>query len=83
MAINKDHPSNSGPRLGAEQVEPSGWVKPLPEKLPRPTYWPILVAMGVMMMAMGVVTNYVVTIFGFVLLVIAIAGWIGEIIYGE
>jgi hypothetical protein len=59
------------------------WNKPLPEKLPRPTYWPFIVSLGIMMMAMGVVTDFAVTIVGFFLFIIAIAGWIGELQHGE
>ncbi len=63
--------------------EKSGWNKPLPEKIPRPTYWPFVLALGIMLMAMGVVTNYAVSAVGFILLVIALVGWIGELQHGE
>jgi hypothetical protein len=60
----------------AERV---GWTKPQPEVLPRPTYWPAALALGIIFILGGTVSSFIVSITGFILLVISLAGWIGEI----
>ena len=77
---SSDHES-SQPK--STHTEMAGWSKPLPDKLPRPTYWPFVLALGIMLIAMGIVTIYAVSIVGFILLVVALAGWIGELQHGE
>lgn len=56
-----------------------GWHRPKPETLPRPTYWPATMALGIVFVAWGVVTTYIVAIVGATLVALALAGWIGEI----
>jgi hypothetical protein len=63
----------SGPELRP------GWVRPTVETLPRPTYWPVALAFGVVFALGGIVTAYVVSLVGVLLIAIAIAGWIGEL----
>lgn len=60
-----------------------GWTTPQPEHVPRPTYWPAVMALGVTFLAWGVVTTYVISAVGLVLFMIALAGWIGELRRGE
>jgi len=63
----------------SEQYIPTEeWNDPLPEVIPRPTYWPIVFALGVNFLLFGVVTRYVMSGVGLILLVIALVGWIGE-----
>ncbi len=59
---------------------PPGWNRPLPERLPRPTYWPAALALGATMALLGPVTLMAVTIAGACVAAVALAGWIGEII---
>ena len=56
-----------------------GWSRPLPEELPRPTYWPVVMALGITFLAWGLVTSVIVSAVGLVLFAMALAGWIGEI----
>lgn len=58
---------------------PPGWNKPLPEQLPRPSYWPFLLAFGMNLALLGPVTSMWLTFVGFVLGGFALAGWIGEL----
>lgn len=58
--------------------------EPLPAAhLPRPTYWPIVLAVGVMFLAWGIVTTIVISIIGVVLLALGLGGWIGELRHGH
>jgi uncharacterized membrane protein len=56
-----------------------GWNLPKPEYIPRPTAWPPAMALGITFFAWGLVTSPIVVAIGLVLLVISLAGWIGEI----
>jgi hypothetical protein len=59
----------------------SGWSQPLPrpEDLPRPTYWPFVLAVGIMFALGGIVTFYPISLVGVGLIVVAMGGWVGEL----
>jgi len=59
-------------------VDTKGWSDPLPEKVPRPTYYPVIFALGCVFMMFGIVTLWLMSVVGAVLFVIALIGWIGE-----
>ena len=66
---------------------PKGWHKPLPEHLPKPGYWPAIMALGItfMLWALAVGFNEVVStiiilfLVGLSLFTVALAGWIGDL----
>jgi cytochrome c oxidase subunit 1 len=43
--------------------------------LPSPSFWPIVLAFGMALIAAGVVSTIVVSIVGVIVLLVAIAGW--------
>lgn len=43
--------------------------------LPAPSYWPIVLAFGLTLIAAGVVSTIIVSIVGVIVLLVAIAGW--------
>jgi hypothetical protein len=51
-------------------------LPPIPA--PEPSFWPIVLAVGVVMMAAGMLWTPVVTALGLAVLLIAIAGWTQE-----
>ena len=56
--------------------------EPLPaEHLPRPTYFPAGLAMGIAFLFWGLITSWVVLVVGLTLFLAALAGWITEIRY--
>jgi hypothetical protein len=58
-----------------------GW-EPLPaEHLPRPTYFPAGLAMGVTFLFWGLITSLIIFVVGLVLFSASLAGWITEIRY--
>jgi hypothetical protein len=57
----------------------AGWHAPLPEKLPRPTPFPAVVAMGATLLALGIVTSWVVSGVGLVVFILGVDGWIREL----
>ncbi|HEX3743601.1 MAG TPA: hypothetical protein VHW09_06720 [Bryobacteraceae bacterium] len=58
-----------------------GWKKPLPEQLARPTYWPAVLALGIMVALLGPVTDMAVSVVGLLSIVCALIGWIGELLH--
>jgi hypothetical protein len=51
--------------------------------LPRPTGWPITVALGFTLLVAGILTQYVISILGAVLLVAGCVGWFKEVLPAE
>jgi len=64
--------------------DPKGWVKPAgPARLPEPTFWPVGLALGLVLFAMGPALQYVVwsllVTAGGLLMAVSLRGWILEI----
>jgi len=51
-------------------------VKAKPEELPEPTYWPFFLAMGIAFLGWGLLTTWLISLAGFIILIIALTGWI-------
>lgn len=61
----------------------SDWLELPPEPLPRPTYWPAVLALGIALLGWGLVTSLIISGVGLLLFAAGLAGWIGEIRYEE
>ncbi len=67
--------------------KPQGWNKPKPAVLPKPGYWPFLMAMGITLMLWGLAVGFnevistiiIISFVGLVLFTIALIGWIGDL----
>jgi len=46
--------------------------------IPPPSFWPIISAGGLVLIAIGVVSSFVVSILGIIVLLIAVGGWAME-----
>ena len=55
-----------------------GWIRVPAEKMPQPTFWPAALALGTVLLLWGLVTSFVVTITGLILLAVSFFGWLGE-----
>jgi hypothetical protein len=51
------------------------------EHLPRPTYFPAGLAMGIAFLFWGLITSWVIIVVGLALFAASLAGWITEIRY--
>ncbi len=49
-------------------------------QLPKPTAWPLLLALGITLMAAGLVSKEIVSIIGAILTVVACVGWFSQIL---
>ncbi len=47
-----------------------------------PSVWPFVLGGGIALLALGVVTNYVLTGLGVLLIAGAVAGWVGDLLHG-
>lgn len=65
----------------SEPTLPAGWKRPLPQHLPRPTYWPAILALATTLALLGPVTLMPITAVGLVLGAVALIGWIQEILH--
>ena len=57
----------------------AGWNEPKPDRIPPATAWPAAMALGVTLLAWGLITSSVVLGVGGALFAVSLAGWIGEI----
>lgn len=56
-----------------------GWNVPKPDVIPAPTFWPAGTALAVTFLFWGIATSPIFVVVGGFVLVVALAGWIGEI----
>jgi hypothetical protein len=49
--------------------------------LPKPTIWPFVVGLGIAVVAFGFVTSWWFAGLGIVVLVVGVAGWIGDLLH--
>jgi hypothetical protein len=71
--------------LRPRDATPSGgedWTEPRMEHVPRPTYWPVVMALGTVLIFWGVATTMAISIIGLGLFVIGLTGWIWEMRHG-
>jgi hypothetical protein len=57
------------------------WNVPKPDTIPRPTYWPAVLAFGCALAGFGVLTSYIFSILGVLIFILAISKWIGEMVH--
>ncbi|MGH7666109.1 MAG: aa3-type cytochrome oxidase subunit IV [Candidatus Dormibacteria bacterium] len=65
----------SEPPPGESPTSPAG---PGAHTVPGPSFWPILLAIGIAMSLIGVITQIAVVVIGLVLVVASLVGWIRE-----
>ena len=73
----------SGDRHEPNRIGPDGWSTPIPEKNPPPTYAPAFVALGITFGLFGIVSSYVFSAAGVIVIAVAISKWVGELLHGE
>jgi hypothetical protein len=64
-----------------QPTSPAGGKTPLPEQLPRPTYWPAMLALAMTLALLGPVTLMPITAVGLGLGAVALIGWVREILH--
>lgn len=74
------HPAHGATATGEL---PEGWNRPQPEHIPRPTYWPLVLALGITFLFWGLISTWLISAIGLVVFGVALTGWIGELRHGD
>lgn len=61
------------------RVTMNEWHAPKPEHIPRPTYCPVTLAVGIVLMVWGPLANWLLLAAGAVVTVTALTCWINEL----
>ncbi|WP_347158925.1 hypothetical protein [Pontibacter chitinilyticus] len=64
-----------------QQQAPQKWVKAQPQELPKPTYYPFFLALGLVFLSWGILAGWIISLAGFIITVIALTGWINILRY--
>ncbi len=56
-----------------------GWYILPAEELPLPSYWPVVMALGITLLCFGIISSTLIIIAGIILFVVSIYGWIGDL----
>jgi hypothetical protein len=70
------------PPQNAPELRP-GWSRLDHIELPKPTYWPAVLALGITFLVWGLVTSVLLSGIGLILFALALAGWIGDLRHGH
>jgi hypothetical protein len=70
-----------------QEETPPGWHKPKPDNLPKPGYWPALMAFGIALLLWGFALGFnevfssslAMSGIGLIVFIISLAGWIGDL----
>lgn len=54
---------------------------PTPLKLPKLTFWPFMMAWGVLFFFWGLITSLIITGVGVILIAVSVTGWVQELNY--
>ncbi len=55
------------------------WTPPRSQVIPRATYSPAVMALAIVCLLWGLLTSYLISLLGLVLLALSLTGWIGEL----
>ncbi|MDQ2810246.1 MAG: hypothetical protein M3Z04_25500 [Chloroflexota bacterium] len=72
-------PPAQSERAGAQAVIPNGWNAAAPAQLPPPTYWPTVLALGVVLLVWGLVSSPIISAVGLGVFALGLTGWIGDL----
>ena len=65
------------PRHGQTPLRP-GWHRAPPAHLPQPTYWPVVLGVGITFIGWGLISTPLLSAVGLILFGGALVGWIGD-----
>ena len=59
------------------------WKPALPAQVPQATFAPAFLALGITFLLFGIVTSYIFSAAGLILIVWSVTKWVGEMLRGE
>lgn len=63
--------------------EQKEYTKASPNTMPPPTYWPFVVAISLLFVGWGLLTVWVMAVAGLIGMIVAIRGWIKDLLYEQ
>ena len=63
--------------------ETNEMVKPKPDYIPRPTYWPFFTALSLMFLGWGLLTTWIIVVAGTIGFGISLGGWVKELLHEQ
>jgi hypothetical protein len=75
---NMNSIDTEGDQAKSERIS---WHEPLPEGIPEPTYWPFLLAFGIVLIFWGLISAWLISVAGAIIFFASLAGWIGDMIH--
>ncbi len=76
------NPADHASQHAQPELRP-GWQRVAHEGIPAPTYWPAVLAFGITLIFWGILTSWIISGVGLIVFVVAIAGWIGDLLHGH
>jgi hypothetical protein len=70
--------ASQDPRQSPDRI--GEWIPALPEEIPEATYAPSFLALGVTFLLFGIVSSWVFSVAGLILMAWSISKWIGELV---
>lgn len=52
-------------------------------EMPAPTVWPMVLSLGIVLLAAGVATTLVLSVLGFIIFVVGLTGWVAQLLPGK
>jgi len=71
--------SDDREETGTPTAHDEAWSQPQPAELPRPTFWPAILAVAICFGLWGVLTSPWLIVVGFAGVVLAATRWIGDL----
>lgn len=65
-----------------EIVPQPEWARARPHHLPKPTYWPFFLALGLTFIFWGLLTTWIILSAGLLIFIVALLGWINILRHG-
>jgi hypothetical protein len=69
---------NTSEKDAASEQVPEESHYALPKDLPRPTFWPISLALGITFLLWGFISSIIISFVGLAVMAVSLAGWLGE-----
>lgn len=63
------------------QKENVEYVTAKPDEMPKPTYWPFVLAVSLLFLGWGLLTTWIISVAGVLGMAVAITGWIKDLLY--
>lgn len=79
----KDAPMKNCDKRASPVTPNEAWAVPKPDSIPQRTYWPAMLALGIVFVCFGIVAEYVFVLVGMVLMIWSIGHWVGELVDGK